>query len=133
MTSRILTPLLALTLLTPLRVAAQRDTASLDLTLRVRSTLPGQEVAFRGAYILDDHRGLQFVHAVTPLTISGRTASAIAILQKDSGQAQLDVQLLRQEATDTTVLAAAEGLRLIVQYRPSPEWANRRLRETQGH
>jgi hypothetical protein len=117
---------LALGLLIPSAgVAQQQDSAQVDITLQVRSTVPGLQIHFKAAFVIDDHEGLRFVEATTPFEAKGRTRGATAILQRVGEAAELEAQLVRGTGSDTLTVARASGPRLVVQYQPYPMCAVR--------
>ena len=77
--------ILAALLLTaaPSLASTQGKPDSTQVTLRVRSTAPGHEVRFKGAFLIDDSTGIQLVSvATTPLEVVGHTLSAIGLFEK---------------------------------------------------
>ncbi len=109
----------------PVRTALQQDTAQVEVTLQVRSTVPGQEIRFKAAYRVDDQAGLQYVERTTPFEATGRTRNgAIAILDRVSGEPELYATLVRGSGTDTLRVSEASGPRLVVQYDPRATWAH---------
>lgn len=105
----------------PTAAAQGQDTAGFDVTLKVRSTVPGQEIRFKAAYDMGDRSGLRFVDTTTPFQVTGRTHDgATAMLEKLGGGPELDAALVRGTGADTLRVAQASGPRLVVRYRPPP-------------
>ena len=105
----------------PTAAAVRQDTAAFDMTLKVRSTVPGQEIRFKAAYDMGDRSGLRFVDTTTPYEVTGRTHDgATAMLEKLGGGPDLEAVLVRGTGADTLRVGGASGPRLVVQYRPPP-------------
>ncbi len=116
----------------PVFTDLQQDTGRVDVSLQVRSTVPGQEVRFKAAYRGDDQAGLQYVEQTTPFEAKGRTRTgAIAILDRVGGEPGLYAALVRGAGADTLRVSEAYGPRLVVQYDPRPAWS-RKMLDAQG-
>ena len=114
---------LTLMAVVPATAHAQRIDST-RVTLRITSTSPGQEVTFKGAFLVDDSAGVQLVmRGITPFEIFGNTASAHALIEKLAGSGQLEVSLTRSAAPDSATAAMASGPRLSVQNSLRPQVA----------
>ena len=101
----------------PLR--AQQDTARHQMTLRITSTIPGRELAFKAAFWVDPSAGLRYVEARTPFEVAGVTSWAIALVENPAGGPDLRAELVITGANgDRSTVAATSGPRLVVEYNP---------------
>lgn len=117
---RVRTHILAVLLLTaiPSAVSAQDQGCNAQVTLRVRSAVPGREVRFTGAFLVDDSVGIQVVSsATTPLEVVGTTAtSAMGMFTTLKQSGELELQLVLGLSRDSTRLITAVGSGVTAHY-----------------
>jgi hypothetical protein len=96
---------------------AQQDTSRHPMTLRITSTVPGREVAFKAAFWVDPSAGLRYVEARTPFEVNGVTSWAIALVENPLGGSELRAELLVTGTNgDRSTVSTASGPRLIVEF-----------------
>ena len=117
-TTRMLFVVVILALLAaPLLLSAQDRPAPIQMTLRLSSSNAAQPVSFKGAYRVDQSRGLQLIEGTTPFEVQGTSAWAIGVFEQVSGASELRAELLVGTESKATASVSGSGT-IVVEFDP---------------